>query len=411
MAHPTPGTPRVTCFGLRRVALLSEPASWRRTSQGRAGVPPAAGHPPAVRQTDGSLRETGGAATPQLLLGGLDEEAAFVESDADSDADTILGHEWRRAHDLSFLCDQNAVCLCAERGCMSGRRVRLDLTLDAPSSPATRLSRPWHRRPRQGADAPPSVLLPPPPAGRRSAVTALAAVAKATWADGTLAGLADSGTTLADGTALLVGHISFVRRRRAGVCQWMAATRPSSPRWLASMLTCLRNSRPAFLRTVARPSSSRGGFCRRAPRTPPRSCLRLRFCHDYCGLNENTQLSAEPLPHVDLLARRFFTKLDLAMAYMQFRIREEDQYKTSFRVLGGQYEFRVGAFGLHCMLSMLMRFMFSIFGRCALSFDSTEQARSAAPTLGRFVQLYCADIFIFYKTRVEDLQVHVRMLL
>jgi hypothetical protein len=34
---------------------------------------------------------------------------------------------------------------------------------------------------------------------------------------------------------------------------------------------------------------------------------------------------------------------------MQFRIREEDQFKTSFRVPGGQYEFRVGAFGLHGM--------------------------------------------------------------
>ena len=33
----------------------------------------------------------------------------------------------------------------------------------------------------------------------------------------------------------------------------------------------------------------------------------------------------------------FFTKLDSAIAYMQFQIREEDQYKTSFRVPGGQY--------------------------------------------------------------------------
>ena len=31
----------------------------------------------------------------------------------------------------------------------------------------------------------------------------------------------------------------------------------------------------------------------------------------------------------------------------ELRIRPEGQYKTSFRVLGGQYEFRVGAFGLH----------------------------------------------------------------
>ena len=43
----------------------------------------------------------------------------------------------------------------------------------------------------------------------------------------------------------------------------------------------------------------------------------------------------------------FFTKLDLVMAYMQFRIREdsEDQYNPSFRVPGDQYEFHVGTFG------------------------------------------------------------------
>ena len=101
-----------------------------------------------------------------------------------------------------------------------------------------------------------------------------------------------------------------------------------------------------------------------------------RFCQDYSGLTVITQRSVEPLPHVDQLVdetrgARFFTKLDLAMAYMQFRIREEDQYKTSFRVPGGQYEFRVGAFGLHGMSSVLMRFMHSIFGRDALSFALT----------------------------------------
>ena len=30
---------------------------------------------------------------------------------------------------------------------------------------------------------------------------------------------------------------------------------------------------------------------------------------------------------------RFFTKLDLAMAYMQFRIREEDQYKAAVEIV------------------------------------------------------------------------------
>ena len=126
---------------------------------------------------------------------------------------------------------------------------------------------------------------------------------------------------------------------------------------------------------------------------------------------------------------RFFTKLDLAMAYMQFRIREEDQFKTSFRVPGGQYEFRVGTFGLQSMSSVLMLFMHSIFGRSAPSFDSTGRVRPAAgppdagspgagvPMLGRFdcddILIFsktCDDILIFSKTREEHL-VHVRMVL
>ena len=61
-----------------------------------------------------------------------------------------------------------------------------------------------------------------------------------------------------------------------------------------------------------------------------------RFCQDFRRLNAITQRSVEPLPDVDHVhhesrGSRFFTKLDLAMANMQFRIREEDHYKTSFR--------------------------------------------------------------------------------
>jgi hypothetical protein len=130
-----------------------------------------------------------------------------------------------------------------------------------------------------------------------------------------------------------------------------------------------------------------------------------RFCQDFRSLNAITQRSVEPLPHVEQLVdetrgARFFSKLDLESAYMQFRIREEDQFKTSFRVPGGQYEFRVGAFGLHGMSSVLMRYMHSIFGR----------PDTGPPMLGRFVQVYCDDILIFSKTRAEHLE-HVRMVL
>ena len=53
-----------------------------------------------------------------------------------------------------------------------------------------------------------------------------------------------------------------------------------------------------------------------------------RFCQDYRALQVNaiTQRSVEPLPHVDQLVAEtrgahFFTKLDLASAFHQYRIR------------------------------------------------------------------------------------------
>ncbi len=48
-----------------------------------------------------------------------------------------------------------------------------------------------------------------PPAGRPSLVAALAAAAAAAWTTDTLAGLADAGTTLDDGTGLFIGNVSF----------------------------------------------------------------------------------------------------------------------------------------------------------------------------------------------------------
>jgi hypothetical protein len=111
---------------------------------------------------------------------------------------------------------------------------------------------------------------------------------------------------------------------------------------------------------------------------------------------------------------RFFTKLDFASAYLQFRIRPEDQSKTSFRMPGGQYEYRIGAFGLHGMSSLLMRYMHSIFGRPALVFGAAGRAAPPGPAtpsmLGRLVQVYGDDILIFSKTREEHL-VHLRMVL
>lgn len=156
------------------------------------------GHPQSVRQADGTSRPTGGVVAARLVLGALDEETAFVEFDVDCDADIILGYDWLRAHGLTFLYDANEVCFCAERGCTSGRRVRLDLTLSAPTSPATRLSATEAQAllGLVGLGAAPTLGRPSQWVPSTSGPAAGAALAAAAWAEDTLAGLADTGTTL-----------------------------------------------------------------------------------------------------------------------------------------------------------------------------------------------------------------------
>jgi hypothetical protein len=150
----------------------------------------------------------------RLVLGYLVEDTCFVEFDVDCDEDLILGQDWLRAHDLAFLYDSDAVCLCAERGCASGRHIRLDLASAAPVSPALCLS-PADAMvllrdaglevPLLGRSAP----WTPPGGDRPGPVATLAAAPAAAWTENTLTGLTEVGTTLADGTDLLVGYVSF----------------------------------------------------------------------------------------------------------------------------------------------------------------------------------------------------------
>jgi hypothetical protein len=77
-----------------------------------------------------------------------------------------------------------------------------------------------------------------------------------------------------------------------------------------------------------------------------------------------------------------------------------------------QYEFQVGAFGLHGMSLILMLYMHCIFGSSVLSSDAACLAwPSTCPLMrGSFVQVYCDNIHIFSKTHEEHL-VHVLMVL
>jgi hypothetical protein len=221
------------------VALLPEPDPGGPAPV-RLPAPPSP-RPSIVRPAGGqSSRPTGGAAEARLVLGGLDEETAFVEFDVDCNADIILGYDWLRAHDLAFLYEEDQVCLCAERGCTSGRRVRLDLALAGPSSSASRLTT-MEARALLGAVGFGPVDIPGrpsswcPPAGRPSLVAALAVAAEAAWTTDTLAGLADAGTTLDDGTDLFIGSVSFAVDGPLDAVHALHL-RPPGP--------CLRRSRP-----------------------------------------------------------------------------------------------------------------------------------------------------------------------
>ena len=449
------------CF-VRRSLAEQLPGSWS---------PPPADHPAAVRQADGSSRVTAGSATATLSLGALEEPTQFVVYDVDCDADLILGYTWLRSHDLAFLYEADQICFCAERGCTSGRRIRLDVVRPEQRPPAAGTS-PILKRGElfrmlsEVGLGPVSPLSRPyqwsPPTAARGASATLSAAATDAWALTTLATLAEAGTTLQDGTELYLGTIaiaaedlSFALPSDAGDPPEFAAlaaeygdvlgppppglppdrgpdfelhietgtspmprSRPMK-RWSQGELDeCRKQVAHLLDNGWIRPSRAAHAasvvFARKADGS-------WRFCQDYRGLNAITQRSVEPLPHVDQLVdetrgARFFTKLDLASAYHQFRIREADQFKTSFRVPGGQFEFRVGAFGLHGMSSLLMRYMHAIFGRPESLFDATGRRRGECrpvrpePMLGRFVQVYMDDILIFSKTKEEHLT-HVRMVL
>jgi len=78
---------------------------------------------------------------------------------------------------------------------------------------------------------------------------------------------------------------------------------------------------------------------------------KLRLCADYRALNKGTKKDQHPLPLVTeardrLGGAKYFTKLDIKDAYHNIRIREGDEWKTTFSTKLGTYEYLVMPFGL-----------------------------------------------------------------
>ncbi|KAK3519786.1 hypothetical protein QTP70_004949 [Hemibagrus guttatus] len=119
----------------------------------------------------------------------------------------------------------------------------------------------------------------------------------------------------------------------------------------------------------------------------------LRPCIDYRGLNAITVRYPYPLPLLpaaleQLRGARVFTKLDLRSAYNLVRIREGDEWKTTFHTTHGHYEYCVMPFGLTNAPAVFQALINGVF----------------QDLLGRSVIAYIDDILV-YSASIED---HVR---
>jgi hypothetical protein len=88
----------------------------------------------------------------------------------------------------------------------------------------------------------------------------------------------------------------------------------------------------------------------------------LRFCVDYQGLNRVTKKDRYPLPLIyktlrNISKARWFTKLNVIVAFHKIRITEGDKWKTAFRTCYRLFKWLVTPFGLANALSTFQKYI------------------------------------------------------